>query len=684
MLRHKNINKICWVVVSLTIVVAILFMTASSLGWIKADTSIGYENRLFDTSRVHTIDIVMDDWEGFLETATREEYSPCTIVIDGEKYSNIGIRGKGNTSLSQVAAYGNDRYSFKVEFDQYNTGGSYYGLDKLSLNNIYADNTYMKDYLSYQMMEYVGAASPLCSFVYITVNGKDWGLYLAVEGIEESFLQRNYGKDYGELYKPDSMNMGGGRGNGAGFNIEDFMNEADSDRSNDGIINRPGNFDPSMMPEGAQREGFDPSTMMPEGAQGEGFDPSTMFGEGNFGGAFGGRGSSDVYLQYIDDSPESYPNIFGSAKTDITDADKNRLIASLKQLSEGEAINEVVDVDAVIKYFVAHTFLCNSDSYTGTMVHNYYLYEKDGVLTMLPWDYNLAFGGMNMGMGMGRSNSSVGATSEINSPIDSPVTGGDMESRPMVAWIFENEEYTALYHQYYTEFIRDYFDSGFFEQMLDETVNMISPYVEKDPTAFCTYEEFLTGVQTLREFCLLRAESISGQLDGTIPSTRDGQSADNSTLIDASHINITDMGTMSGGGGGFGWGGNNGSDMGNMPGRNEMPPSEAPSFPGGTEQTDQGAERPSNAAPSMPDGAGQPSDTAPSMPSGSGQQPNGGRRGRENFDASAMTEGFDPSVMFGGTSPSNTGVSTATQWMLVGGSVFLLLVGLFVVKKYRH
>ena len=53
-----------------------------------------------------------------------------------------------------------------------------------------------------------------CSFVYITVNGEDLGLYLAVEGVEESFLKRNYGSDYGELYKPDSMSLGGGRGNG--------------------------------------------------------------------------------------------------------------------------------------------------------------------------------------------------------------------------------------------------------------------------------------------------------------------------------------------------------------------------------------------------------------------------------------------------------------------------------------
>lgn len=140
-----------------------------------------------------------------------EEYSACSVVIDGESYKNVGIRGKGNISLSSVAAMGSSRYSFKTEFDKYDGTKSYHGLDKLSLNNLIQDNTMMKDYLTYRMMGEFGVAAPLCSFVYITVNGEDWGLYLAVEGVEEAFLRRNYGSDYGELYKPDSMSFGGGR-----------------------------------------------------------------------------------------------------------------------------------------------------------------------------------------------------------------------------------------------------------------------------------------------------------------------------------------------------------------------------------------------------------------------------------------------------------------------------------------
>lgn len=125
------------------------------------------------------------------------------------------------------------------------------------------------------------------------------------------------------------------------------------------------------------------------------------------------------------------------------------------------------------------------------------------------------------------------------------------DSRPMLSWIFANDEYTVLYHQYMAEFLDSYFSDGYFSDMMDTVFSMIAPYVEKDPTKFCTYEEFEAGFEMLRQFCLLRAESVSAQLDGTIPSTSDGQKADSANLIDASSIDASDMGAMNTGKGGM-------------------------------------------------------------------------------------------------------------------------------------
>ena len=514
MSTHKHIDKICLGVLAMVLVLTILFMNGNS--WLSVmKRTMGYEAKLFDTSKVHAIEIVMEDWDEFIAGCADEEYAQCTVIIDNEIYKNVGIRAKGNTSLSAVAASDSDRYSFKIEFDHYDESKNYYGLDKISLNNMIQDNTYMKDYLTYQLMGEFGVSSPLCSYSYITVNGEDWGLYLAVECVEESFLTRNYGSDYGELYKPDSAEMGGGR-------------------------------------------------------------------EGN------GGGNSDVKLQYTDDDPESYSNIFDHAKTDVSARDEQRLIASLKQLSENNDLENILDVENVIRYFVVHNFVCNEDSYTGSIVHNYYLYEKDGRLSMIPWDYNLAFGGFAGG---------TDATDTVNEPIDTPVSG-EMSDRPMIAWIFENEEYTELYHSYFSEFLSTY-GEGKLSEMIDETYTLIEPYVEKDPTKFCTFEEFENGVETLKEFCELRMESIKGQLDGTIPSTTQGQAAEPDSLIDGSGISISDMGSMNTGGGMPQPGNGGGAPNGQPPGG--MEPPEGMELPEGMEppkgmELPEGMEPPENSS----------------------------------------------------------------------------------------
>ena len=542
MSTHKYMDRICAAATVLSLVLTLLFMNGEALGLEAAGAVLGYEDRLFDSARVHTIEIVMDDWEAFIETCQSEEYSPCHVVIDGESYKNVGIRGKGNTSLSSVAAMGSSRYSFKIEFDHYDGAKSYHGLDKISLNNLIQDNTMMKDYLTYQMMNAFGVPSSLSSFAYITVNGEDWGLYLAVEGVEESFLQRNYGSDYGQLYKPDSMSFGGGRGNGRGFDINDFADNADGEGGDAGPQSgqKPdfGNFSPPSAPDsgGPETTGENPPAQ-PDGRQptdaptGEmdfgAFDPTSMPGGGGGGFSFGG--SADVKLQYIDNDPDSYSNIFGSAKTDVSDRDEARLIASLQSLSRYEDLEDVLDAEAVLRYFVVHNFVVNGDSYTGSMIHNYYLYEQDGRLSMIPWDYNLAFGTFTGGT----------ATASVNDAIDDVLS-----DRPMQAWIFSDETYTQRYHELYTEFL----NTVDIDQIIDDAYALIGEYVEKDPTKFCTYEEFETGVQVLRSFCSLRRESVEGQLAGTIPSTSEQQNEQPDTRISADTLNLADMGTMNNGG----------------------------------------------------------------------------------------------------------------------------------------
>ena len=72
MLKHKYIDKICIVVIAAALLITCIFINGESLGITFMSSQMGYETRLFERSRVHEIDIIIGDWQGFLETANEK------------------------------------------------------------------------------------------------------------------------------------------------------------------------------------------------------------------------------------------------------------------------------------------------------------------------------------------------------------------------------------------------------------------------------------------------------------------------------------------------------------------------------------------------------------------------------------------------------------------------------------
>lgn len=476
----------------------------------QADTAV--YNGLFDNSIVHTVDVTIsaEDWEDLRANPLEKTKYETTVTIDGETVEQVSFATKGNTSLSAVASNQNsDRYSFKLNFGKFNKGQTYHGLNKLSLNNLYADASLMKDWLSYQLFRQLDVDAPLTSYVWLRINGADQGLYLAIEDVSEAWLERTQnGK--GVVYKPETEEMEhAGGANNPGF---------------------PGGDDKGNNP-GTPPSGF-------PGGDGQGNNPGTPPGGMGFG-----QNSNGADLQYKDDTPESYSDIFDNDETAKDEGAEARVIAALKALSEGKP-TEALDTEEVIRYFAAHNFVLNYDSYTGNMLHNYYLYENNGRLSMIPWDYNLAFGGF---MGGGKDSTGQGndATALINTGIDTPLSGTTESSRPMWAWISADENYLSQYHSAFDTLLSSYFENGTFQTELDRMIALLRPYVEKDPTAFYTVEEFDSAADTLRQFCLLRASSIRKQLSGTLSTHTDTQEA--SDRVSASDVNVAALGGMGGG-----------------------------------------------------------------------------------------------------------------------------------------
>ncbi len=524
MIANKHITKIIIGIMVLAVGVCLCLVAFSDK--IKESASITgitmeYETELFDTSSIMSVNILMDEdeWNDMLENAISEEYYQCDVNINGTTFYQVAIRPKGNTSLSSIASDPDtDRYSFKLEFDYYVDGQTCFGLDKLVLNNNYADATNMKEALIYDMFQYLDADASLYNYAKISVNGEYWGVYLALEAVEDSFMLRNFGVSNGKLYKPDSLNIGGG--NDFDFEDMDFSDMTPPDNQNGNeqfnFEEMPNSFNNFQRPDTTSETKSDVE-------ESNNSKPEMDFSFTSSGGA---------NLNYIDDDLDSYSDIWDGEVTSSSTADHKRVVSALKNISEGNNLEDYMDVDNLLRYMAVHIFAVNDDSLSGSMAHNYYLYEYDGKLNLIPWDYNLSFGGMG---------SSNDATSVVNSAIDDAFS-----STKFFDTLMEDENYHNQYYAYLEELVSGYIEGGRFDEFYNRVRSQIDELVESDPTAFYSYEEYLEAVDTLYQVVKLRGESIKGQIEGTIPSTESSQ-RDSDTLIDASSLNLSVMGSMNNG-----------------------------------------------------------------------------------------------------------------------------------------
>lgn len=463
MLGKRAIDAVCVAAMLLAVLLTAGFAAAAATGVIEPDRDDAYLDRLFAAGTVHRIDIRIGDWDAFLASAPSETYARCDVSIDGEEVADVGIRAKGNNSLAHLSERGLTRYSLKVEFDHYRDGLTYHGLDKLSLDASFQDNSYLKTYLALDMMGFMGVPAPATSFVQVSVNGEAWGLYLAVEEPEDAFAERVWGAGRGALYKPDYRSLD----------------------------------DPNL----------------------------------------------DVGLCYRGDDPSAYPGIFERVRVEGGPGSEERLIGALEQLDAGDrsSIEAAVDVDEVLRYFAVQVFVVNLDSYLGRTGHNYLLYEEDGRISLVPWDYNLAFGTY----ALGRPELPDDATTAVNLPVDTPAASEVLAERPLFTKLMAHEEYRDAYHGYLELLVDGYVGSGRLQRTVRAAEELIAPFVEADPTAFVTFEEFGQGVDALETFCLLRAESVRGQLEGSVPATGQGQADAPEALVDASALRLEDLGELS-------------------------------------------------------------------------------------------------------------------------------------------
>lgn len=120
-----------------------------------------------------------------------------TFERDGirETIESIGFRLRGNTSRAS------HKKSFKVSFNTFVRGQAWRGLEKLNLNGEHNDPSVARTATAWRLYRSLGVEAPRVGYVALHLNGTYVGLYANVEHIDETFLDRRFGRDDGDLFK---------------------------------------------------------------------------------------------------------------------------------------------------------------------------------------------------------------------------------------------------------------------------------------------------------------------------------------------------------------------------------------------------------------------------------------------------------------------------------------------------
>lgn len=188
----------------------------------------------FDDNTVQRLDITIDNawWtimQEHLETYNVSSggaggsfsdvtpvYVPCNLEHNGINWYNVGIRYKGNSSLSSASS---GKLPFRLKFDEFSndypeiTGQNFYGFEELSMSSNFNDKSLMREKVASDLFRDFGVPCARSVFCEIYIDFGEgpvyFGLYTVLEVVFDSAIKNEFGSNSGNCYKPD--------GDGASF-----------------------------------------------------------------------------------------------------------------------------------------------------------------------------------------------------------------------------------------------------------------------------------------------------------------------------------------------------------------------------------------------------------------------------------------------------------------------------------
>ncbi len=141
----------------------------------------------------------------------------ATIEFDGNVWNHVGIRYKGNSSLTSAWNSGSVKMPLKLDFDEFEDeypeidNQRFFGFKQLSLANGFSDDTYLRETLTYDLMREAGLVAGETAFYEVVLDYGEGpvnlGIYTVVEVVDDTVIKSAFGDDEGNIYEGDGAGV---------------------------------------------------------------------------------------------------------------------------------------------------------------------------------------------------------------------------------------------------------------------------------------------------------------------------------------------------------------------------------------------------------------------------------------------------------------------------------------------
>lgn len=163
------------------------------------------------------------------ETDFTPLFQPASVFMNGIEWYHVGVRFKGNSSLRSTWQDGCMKLALRFDFDEFEDdypeikNQRFYGFQKLSFSNNFNDYSFLHEKVAADIFRDAGIKAPHTAYYQVYIDYGDgpvyFGLYTAVEIVEDSMLEDQFGSEDGNCYKPEGNAATFAYGS---FNTSDF------------------------------------------------------------------------------------------------------------------------------------------------------------------------------------------------------------------------------------------------------------------------------------------------------------------------------------------------------------------------------------------------------------------------------------------------------------------------------